>query len=136
MMEEMKKRNEKKQKLRETQQAMEQNKNAMSKQMLDSFKLLTTTKPNTVVKPQTTKVQTVPTATKVSTPTVTKVSDAEVKELQNAIKTKHDSIDEMNKEQNLQMQKQMDRRSKLEDLISNVMKKIADSQNSIIQNMK
>jgi len=136
MMEEMKKRNEEKQKLRETQQAMEQNKNAMSKQMLDSFKLLTTIKTYTVTKPQTTKVQTVPTATKASTPTVTKVSDAEVKEVQNAFKTKQDSIDEMSKENSLQLQKQMDRRSKLEEAISNLMKKISDTQNSIIQNMK
>ena len=136
MMEEMKKRNEEKQKLRETQEVMEQNKNAMSRQMLDSFKLLATPKPNAVAKPQTTKVQTVPTTTQVNTQVVTKVSDTEVKELQNAIKTKHDSIDELSKEQGLQMQKQMDRRSKLEDALSNVMKKIADTQNSIIQNMK
>jgi septal ring factor EnvC (AmiA/AmiB activator) len=108
----------------------------MSKQMLDSFKLLTTTKTYTVTKPQTTKVQTVPTVTKASTPIVTKVSDAEVKEVQNAFKTKQDSIDEMSKENSLQLQKQMDRRSKLEEAISNLMKKISDTQNSIIQNMK
>jgi len=136
MMEEMKKRNEEKQKLRETQEVMEQNKNAMSKQMLDSFKLLTTSKPNTVAKPQTTRVQTAPAATKLNTPVVTKVSDAEVKEVQDAIKAKDDSINEMSKEQSLQMQKQMDRRSKMMETISNQMKKNADTQNSIIQNMK
>jgi len=136
MMEETKKRNEEKQKLREAQQAMEQNKNAMSRQMLDSFKLLTTTKPNSVTKPQSTRVQTAPSATKLNTPAVTKASDVEIKETQNALKTKHDSIDELNKEQSFQMQKQMDRRSKMMETISNVMKKISQTQDSIIQNMK
>jgi hypothetical protein len=136
MMKEIKKRNEEKQNLREAQQAMEQNKNAMSSQMLDSFKLLTTTKANTVIKTQTTRVQTVPTATKVNTPVVTKVSDVEIKEVQDAIKIKHDSISELNEAQILQMQRQMDKRSKLEDSISNIMRKIAETQNSIIQNLK
>jgi len=104
--------------------------------MLDSFKLLTATKTNTALKPQATKVQTVPTVTKVNTPVVAKVSDVEVKEVQDGIKIKQDSINELNKEQSLQMQKQMDRRSKMMESISNVMKKIADTQNSTIQNLK
>ncbi len=136
LMEEMKRTNEEKQKLREAQQAMEQNKNAMSRQMLDSFKLLTAPKTNTLIKPQLTKVQTTPTATKANPQVVTKVSDAEIKQTQDAIKTKHDSISEMSTEKSLRLQKQMDNRSKMMETISNLMKKIAETSSSIIQNMK
>ena len=47
-----------------------------------------------------------------------------------------DSMNDLSTEQQLQMQMIMDRRSKLEEAISNIMKKLQDTSNSIVGNMK
>jgi len=47
-----------------------------------------------------------------------------------------DGLDELTQEQQLKLQMFMDRQSQLEQAISNILKKIADTQNQIIQNIK
>jgi len=47
-----------------------------------------------------------------------------------------DELGELTQEQQLRLQMIMDRMSQLEQAISNILKKIADTQNQIIQNMK
>jgi hypothetical protein len=135
-LEEMKKTNEEKQKMREAQQAMEKNKEAMSKQMLDSFRLLAKSNVTPIQKTQTTKLQTAQTTTKVNTPINTKPSLTEVKTVQEEMRTKLDSMNELGQEQSTKMQLYMDRRTKANATLSNIMRKIAATQDSIIQNMK
>ncbi len=53
-----------------------------------------------------------------------------------AIKRDLDSMSEMGEEQQLKMQMYMDRRSKIMETLSNLMKKISDTQDEIIKNMK
>lgn len=65
-----------------------------------------------------------------------KISKAQATQLRKELTDKLDSISEMGKEDQLQLQRMMERKNQLESLISNNMKKISDSQNSIIQNMK
>lgn len=52
------------------------------------------------------------------------------------IKRDLDSMSEMGEEQQLKMQMYMDRRSKIMETLSNLMKKISDTQDEIIKNMK
>jgi len=134
-MEQIKKTNEEKQKLREAQQAIEKNKDAMSRQTLDSFKLLTNPRVNPTQKTQTARLQS-PAVTKVNTPVTTKASAAEITKVQDDMKAKLDSLNELSEQRNLKMQMYMDRRSKAMETLSNIMKKISETQDSIIQNMK
>ena len=50
--------------------------------------------------------------------------------------SKKDDLNEMGEEQQLRMQMAMDRRSKMMEAISNLLKKIADTEDQIIQNIK
>ena len=52
------------------------------------------------------------------------------------LQNRKDSLSDLSEEQQLRMQTYMDRKSKMETAISNIMKKIADTQNQIIQNLK
>jgi len=137
MMADVKKKNEEKQKLREAQEKMEKSKNVMTKTMLDSFRLLTKPQVNTVS--QTAGLQTNQTVTKVNKPVnsqVAQVSQAEVKQVQDSLKSKLDGMNEMSEMTSLRLQMMMDRRSKFITTLSNIMKKISQTQDSIIQNMK
>lgn len=136
MMAYMKKTNEEKQKLREAQEKMEKNKSAMSKQMLDSFRRLTKPQVNAVSATQTTKLQPSPTVTKISRPVNSQVSATEIKQVQDSLKSKLDGMNEMSEMTSLHLQQSMDRRSKFINTLSNIMKKISETQDSIIQNMK
>lgn len=145
MMADMKKHNEEKQKLREAEEKMKQNKNAMSKQMLDSFKQITMPQVNTVSVSQTQSVrlQTSPTVTKINRPinaqesqTEIQVSAAEIKVVQDNLKSKLDDMNEKSEITSLRLQMMMDRRSKSISTLSNIMKKISETQDSIIQNLK
>lgn len=53
-----------------------------------------------------------------------------------AIKNKLDSLSEMGEMESLRLQMAMDRLSKLMATLSNLMKKISDTSNSIVQNMR
>lgn len=136
MMAYIKKTNDEKQKLREANEEIEKSKNAMSKQMLDSFRLLTKPQVNTVSATQTTKLQTSPSISKVNKPANTLVSATEIKQVQDSLKSKMDSMNEMSEMTSMRLQQTMDRRSKFITALSNVMKKISETQDSIIQNMK
>jgi hypothetical protein len=52
------------------------------------------------------------------------------------LKNRLDSMNEMSEMTSLRLQMAMDRRSKFIETLSNVMKKISDTQDSIVQNMK
>lgn len=52
------------------------------------------------------------------------------------LQDRKDSLSDMSGEQQLRLQMYMDRKGKMEATISNIMKKIADTQSQIIQNLK
>lgn len=59
--------------------------------------------------------------------------------LNNAVQSaqdKHDSMNEMSEMTSMRLQMAMDRRSKFVEALSNIMKKMSDTDSSIIQNMK
>lgn len=53
-----------------------------------------------------------------------------------AINGKLDSMSELSEEEQLRLQMAMDRRSKMMDALSNILKKLSDTSNAIIQNLK
>ncbi len=59
-----------------------------------------------------------------------------LRDAQQKIKEKKDAISEMNEQDQLALQMAMDRKSKLEQAISNLMKKSSDTSQTIIQNLK
>jgi chromosome segregation ATPase len=59
-----------------------------------------------------------------------------LKALQQALNAQLDSINEMSEMTSMDLQMAMDRRSKFVETLSNVLKKISDTQASIVQNMK
>ena len=135
-MEQVKKTNEEKQKMREAQEAMEKNKNAMSTQTLDSFRSLVRSGVNATQKTQTARLQTTPNVTKVNTTVTAKASVTDIKKVQDDMQAKQESLNELSEQRSLKMQMYMDRRSKTMETLSNIMKKISETQDSIIQNMK
>ena len=65
--------------------------------------------------------------------------ETELNELKNEIeglKGKIDSMNEMSEMTSLRLQMMMDRRSKFVETLSNIMKKISTTSDSIVQNMK
>lgn len=61
---------------------------------------------------------------------------ADLRAVQGELKGKLDSLNEMSEVTSLRLQMMMDRRSKFISTLSNVMKKISDTQSSIVQNLK
>ncbi|MEO8416011.1 MAG: hypothetical protein ABI472_20285 [Ginsengibacter sp.] len=134
--------NEQKKQVRDLQQDFEQHKKNVSKPGLDSIKLILKKQPvvhsvNTgiVVQP----VKMVPTnavrekqLTTVS-PTVTK---EEIGKAEQDIKDKLDTLSEMGETESLRLQMAMDRQSKMMTTLSNLLKKVSDSESSIIRNLK
>jgi hypothetical protein len=59
-----------------------------------------------------------------------------LRDAQQKMKEKKDAISEMNEQDQLALQMAMDRKSKLEQAISNLMKKSSDTSQTIIQNLK
>lgn len=55
---------------------------------------------------------------------------------QRELKKKLDSLSEMSETTALRLQMMMDRRSKFMTMLSNMLKKMSDTQNSIVQNLK
>ena len=122
--EEMKRRNEEKKKLREARELMEKNKGSLSRNMADSFKTLAGIKMNNMIRYNLAKT--------VNTP----VSAAESKAIQDSLKGKIDSMNDMSEMTSLRLQMIMDRRSKMISTLSNIMQKIAATQDTIVQNLK
>jgi glycine cleavage system H lipoate-binding protein len=61
---------------------------------------------------------------------------ADLKVVQNDIKSKLDSMSEMGETESLRLQMVMDRRSRFLDALSNLMKKTSDTSDSVIRNIK
>src|SRR5450631_1735376 len=55
---------------------------------------------------------------------------------QDKLKLQLDAMNEMSEETSMRLQMAMDRRSKFMETLSNILKKISDTQSSIVQNMK
>ncbi len=133
IMDGVKKTNEQKKKLRDAMQRLKKNEHNLSRAMLDSFNRLTVSKVTTTAgsKPIST-AKTDMVKSKATLP----VSAAEAKAAQDDLQRKLDSVDEMSEATNLKLQMAMDRRNKLMEAASNIMKKIQATQDTIISNLK
>jgi hypothetical protein len=100
------------------------------------FDSLTKLKTKPIAKPGQRQLNQQTVVTNNKTGVIAKASKAEMLQLKKELSDQRDSLSEMGKEDQLQLQKMMERKNQLESLISNCMKKISDTQNSIIQNMK
>lgn len=80
------------------------------------------------------------TTNRVSTPQTTvvskQVSQNDIIEAQKGLQTKLDSMNQLSSQQQLRLQLYNDRRQKALQTASNIMRKIAETQDSIIQNLK
>jgi hypothetical protein len=65
-----------------------------------------------------------------------KLTYGDVQQMISQIQNEKDSLDEMSEQEQLKLQMYMDRRSKAEAALSNLMKKMNDTHMSIIQNLK
>ena len=70
------------------------------------------------------------------TPAIDQPSKAELDSQIDKMKSDLDSMSEMGEMESLRLQMAMDRMSKMMSTLSNLLKKISDTQNSIIQNIK
>ena len=61
---------------------------------------------------------------------------ADLNAVQNDLKSRLDSMNEMSEMDSMRLQMAMDRRSKFLEALSNLMKKISDTSDSVVQNMK
>lgn len=67
---------------------------------------------------------------------IAKATKVEIGQLKKELTDKLDSMNEVGEMESLRLQMAMDRRSKMMNALSNIQKKISDTQNSIIQNLK
>jgi hypothetical protein len=111
--------NEQKRKMREAQATMQKNNTGISRVQLDSFKLLL------IKKPATTTISRAKPVTK-----------TELQDVVGTMKNDLDSMSEMGETESLRLQMAMDRQSKMMTALSNILKKISDTQGSIVQNLK
>jgi hypothetical protein len=61
---------------------------------------------------------------------------ADLNTVQSDFKSRLDSMNEMSEMTSMRLQMAMDRRSKFMDALSNIMKKISDTSESVVQNIK
>ncbi len=122
LMEEIKKNNEQKKKLRDIITRLKNTRNeSLTRARLDSYNLLLRKRPpGIVVKADATKP----------------VSREELDELVSKLSDERDSLSDMGEQQQLKMQLVMDRMTKADTAASNMLKKFADTASSIIQNLK
>lgn len=121
--------NKKKKELGEALEKLDKNKNTITRTQLDSVKLLLLKKPSTTLKSDRQRVYT----TKINT---VSVKENEVDATMNKAKSDLDSLSEMGEMNYIKLQMTMDRLAQFESILSNIMKKISDTQESIIQNLK
>ena len=142
MMAGVKSSNEQKKQITDLQRDFAQHKKDVSRPRLDSIQFVLKNPP--VVQTVNTgkamrpvkKVPTNTTSNKQLTRVPQEVTKAEIDKTEQDIKDRLDSVNEMGETESLRLQMAMDRRNKMMTTISNIMKKISDSQSSIIQNMK
>ena len=126
IMNEMEKTNKEKQQLRDAQNKMKQSQNSMTRQALDSFRLIAKSVNTTQTQP----------IKRTNVMMTRQASSTEIKQVQDSLKSKLDSMNEMSEMTSMRLQMAMDRRSKFVSTLSNIMKKISQTEDSIIQNMK
>ena len=115
-------------------QKLENSNAGISKQTLDSFRFnLRSVTPNNV---QTTNRTTSVPVQRVNVMTTQKASSSDINQFQNELKHKTDSLNSLSEIENLQLQMMMDKQGKMITVLSNIMKKISDTQDNIIKNMK
>ncbi len=69
-------------------------------------------------------------------PAGNKLTYGDIGQIQKQLQGDLDSLNDMSETQSLELQMTMDRRSKLIDTLSNVLKKISDTGDSVVQNLK
>lgn len=138
IMAKIKETNHEKEQLRQAQQELEKNKTNIAKAKLDSFRLIARPNINNntlgVVQPN--RIQTTQPVKRTNVVTNQNSSLSEIKQVQDDLKTKLDSMNEMSEMTSLRLQMMMDRRSKFISTLSNIMKKISTTQDTIVQNLK
>lgn len=131
-MNEIEKNNEQKKKMRDLMDSVKKNERNLDAQAISQLK--TISKNGMVDKPI------VNTTNRVSTPQTTvvskQVSQNDIIEAQKGLQTKLDSMNQLSSQQQLRLQLYNDRRQKALQTASNIMRKIAETQDSIIQNLK
>ncbi len=115
--------NESKQKLRTAESSLKNSQAAVSRAQLDSFRLLLTKTP--AVKPK-------PAAANRMTP----VTRQEINDMAGKISQELKSLNEMNEMEALRLQMAMDRQSKTISTVSNLLKKVSQTADTVIQNLK
>lgn len=128
-MDAMKKNNDDKKKIRDAMDQLDKSKNTLSKTAADSFRRLAAT---TQINYTKTNIA----SAKVTNAATANVSPAELKNLQDELKQKSDQLSDMSQSQGIRLQMLMDRRSKAMEELSNLMKKISETESGIIQNLK
>ena len=114
--------NNQKSKIREALAALDDKNRSITRVRLDSFKLLLKTQPN--VK-RTNNI-----------PSTREISQVEIDNMRTGLIESRDSLSGIGEERQLRLQILMDRRSKLLTTLSNLMKKISQTQDNIIANLK
>lgn len=120
--------------------------------MLDSFRAIVSPRINTtaviqnnnIAVKQTNRTQTIQPVNKTNTESIKRINTSEnisasatdIKQVKDDLKTKLDSMNEMSEMTSLRLQMMMDRRSKFISTLSNIMKKISQTQDTIVQNLK
>lgn len=133
--------NEKKQQLRNAMIRLNDSK-PVTKLQLDSIRLLTKEISLTKVnvrdkKPQRVDVKkTSPITAKEPAKSTNTATKEELDMAKEEVKSKLDSMSEMGEMESLRLQMAMDRMSKMMSTLSNILKKISDNTNSIMQNLK
>jgi len=130
--------NQKKEQLRQAQQELEKNKTNIAKTKLDSFRLITRPNgnSNTLAVVQPNKIQTTQPLTRTNVGINQNASLSDIKQVQDELKAKLDSINKLGEPMSLRLQMMMERRSKSIEALSNIMKKISSVAEGITQNLK
>ena len=134
--------NEQKKQVRDLQRDFEQHKKDVSRPRLDSIKLVLKNQPvgqrvNTGKMMRPVKMVPTNTVSNKQLATVSRtVTKEEIDKTEQDIKDKLDSVSEMGEMESLRLQMAMDRRTKMMNDLSNLLKKMIDTESSIIQNLK
>jgi hypothetical protein len=131
--------NNQKSKLRDALSMLNDKNQRITRDRLDSVKILSVQTQALQKQNIPEKIQPVRTTTRdslKSVRTVVPVSQSEINLAKEKVKNDLDSMSEMGEMESLRLQMMMDRQSKFMSTLSNIMKKISETQNSIIQNLK
>ncbi|MFZ4058499.1 MAG: hypothetical protein ACOYKE_10180 [Ferruginibacter sp.] len=138
LMNQMEENRKNKEKLRETSRALKEMKSRqanITKQMLDSIRI--TTNKNALRNTRVVQQKNVQLSSGVRrNQTIVKATPEQVQQLEDELKSKLDSLNDMGELEQLRLQQYMDRRSKALETLSNILKKISDTQDNIIGNLK